>query len=117
MKLSNIQAINVYRKFPEENTTDFDHANLWGESQGPGGGGTYFLVYCFNFILPCETNHHTISSGTIHSCCFHQDRKLLKVTYEERTVLRVRWRDQGGDACVKSERKSIDMKGDFQSRK
>ena len=53
MKLSKIYAINVYIKFLEENTTDFDHANLWGESQGPGGGGTYFLVYCFNFILPC----------------------------------------------------------------
>ena len=44
MKLSKIYAINVYIKFLEENTTDFDHANLWGESQGPGGRGEKVAV-------------------------------------------------------------------------
>lgn len=94
MKLSKIYAINVYRKFLEENTTDFDHANLWGESQGPGEGGLTFSVL-FHFILPCAcsiiyifksneiiyTNCETTAIlsllVTIHSCCFHQDRKLF----------------------------------------
>ena len=29
----------------------------------------------------CETNSHPISSVTIHSCCFHQDRKLFQVLF------------------------------------
>ena len=51
MKLSKIYAINVYIKFLEENTTDFDHANLWGESQGPGGRGDLLFSVLFQFYF------------------------------------------------------------------
>ena len=53
MKLSNIQAINVYRKFPEENTTDFDHANLWGEPRAWGRRDLLFSVLFQFYFAMC----------------------------------------------------------------
>lgn len=53
MKLSKIYAINVYRKFLEENTTDFDHANSWGESQGLGRGDLLFSVLFQFYFAMC----------------------------------------------------------------